>query len=61
MLACQNIRNSNLQVIEDAGHCPHLEKPKEFNKTIIGFLNQLDTISVFKPQLVFSTMPKLRK
>lgn len=55
LLLHQNIKNSNLQVIEDAGHCPHLEKPREFNKTIIGFLNRLDTISVFKPQLVFST------
>jgi pimeloyl-ACP methyl ester carboxylesterase len=52
----QNIRNSSLRVIERAGHCPHLEKPKEFNKIITDFLNHLDRISVFKPKLVLAQL-----
>jgi len=53
-LLYQKIRNSILRVIEGAGHCPHLEKPKEFNKIIIAFLNELDKVSVFKSKLVLA-------
>jgi pimeloyl-ACP methyl ester carboxylesterase len=54
LLLYQTIRTSTLHVIEDAGHCPHLEKPREFNNTILDFLNQLDRISVLKPEVVLS-------
>lgn len=33
------IPGSALHVIENAGHCPHLEKPDDFNGTIVRFLS----------------------
>jgi len=39
----QRIESSKLKFIEEAGHCPHLEKPKEFNNTVIDFLKQIDS------------------
>ena len=59
LLLHQNIRNSTLQVIKDAGHCPHLEKTREFNDIIRDFLNKLDRISMFKPELILSPTQKL--
>ena len=37
----RKIRGSKLTVIDGVGHCPHLEKPKEFTKEVIAFLNKL--------------------
>lgn len=34
----QNIQNSKLVIIEDAGHMPNLEHPDEFNKIVLEFL-----------------------
>ena len=28
----------NLSVIEESGHCPHDESPKEFNKNVLSWL-----------------------
>ena len=37
----RKIHGSKLTVIDGVGHCPHLEKPEEFNKEVIAFLNKL--------------------
>ena len=36
------IRNSQLEVIEGAGHLSNVERPAEFNQALIKFLTQLD-------------------
>jgi pimeloyl-ACP methyl ester carboxylesterase len=36
------IRGSRLTVIDGVGHCPHVEKPEEFNKAVIEFLNETE-------------------
>ena len=38
---CNKLPNSKLTVIRGAGHAPHLEKPQQFNKTVLKFLDQL--------------------
>jgi len=38
----RNIKNSTIRLVEGSGHCPHLEKPEEFNKTLIEFLNMIE-------------------
>jgi len=38
----QKIQGSILKVIEGAGHCPHLEKPEEFNKALTEFLQKVN-------------------
>ena len=37
----QNITNSKLKLFKGAGHCPQLEKPDEFNNTLMEFLDQI--------------------
>ena len=34
----QAIKGSTLQIIENCGHSPQIEKPKEFVEAVIGFL-----------------------
>jgi pimeloyl-ACP methyl ester carboxylesterase len=34
------VPGARLTVIEDCGHMPNLEKPKEFNKAVLEFMNQ---------------------
>ena len=36
--ASKLIPNSKLEVFARCGHCPHMEKPDEFNKAVIAFL-----------------------
>jgi pimeloyl-ACP methyl ester carboxylesterase len=36
--ACQLIPDSRLEIIEECGHCPHLEKPSKFNRAVESFL-----------------------
>ncbi len=36
--ACRLIPDCRLEVIDECGHCPHLEKASEFNKAVISFL-----------------------
>lgn len=36
------IKGSQMEVIANAGHLPNLEQPKEFNQSVIRFLNLLD-------------------
>lgn len=37
-MATKNISNSRLHSIEEAGHLPHMDQPKIFNKTLMDFL-----------------------
>ncbi len=37
----QGIRNSQLRVIENSGHLSNMEKPDEFNKALVEFLQSL--------------------
>jgi len=41
----ENIKDSSLKVIENAGHVSNLEQPNEFNKHILAFLASLLTVS----------------
>ncbi|MEI8269689.1 MAG: alpha/beta fold hydrolase [Acidimicrobiaceae bacterium] len=36
----QRIKNGSLEVVEDAGHAVHLEKPEEVAKLVANFLNE---------------------
>lgn len=36
--ACHLIPNARLKVIDECGHCPHIEKAAEFNGAVISFL-----------------------
>jgi pimeloyl-ACP methyl ester carboxylesterase len=36
--ACRLIPNARLKVIDQCGHCPHIEKAAEFNEAVISFL-----------------------
>ena len=36
--ACRLIPDCRLEIIDECGHCPHLEKASEFNKAVISFL-----------------------
>jgi 2-succinyl-6-hydroxy-2,4-cyclohexadiene-1-carboxylate synthase len=38
---CKNLPNGKLAVIRGVGHAPHLEKPEQFNKVVLRFLDQL--------------------
>jgi pimeloyl-ACP methyl ester carboxylesterase len=35
-----NVPGSKLHIIENAGHCPHLERPEEFNSALMQFLSE---------------------
>lgn len=37
----ENLQNSKMVVIEDAGHMPNLEHPDEFNAVVLDFLNNV--------------------
>jgi pimeloyl-ACP methyl ester carboxylesterase len=36
--ACRLIPDARLKVIDECGHCPHIEKSAEFNEAVIAFL-----------------------
>ena len=36
----QRIKNGSLEVVEDAGHAVHLEKPEEVARLVAKFLNE---------------------
>ena len=38
--AHQLIANSELHILQQCGHCPQIEKPKEFNKLVTAFLTR---------------------
>lgn len=38
---CKKLPNGRLKIIPRAGHAPHIEKPREFNTTVLSFLNGL--------------------
>ena len=38
---CRKLRNGRVAVIPGAGHATHLEKPQDFNKVVLGFLDSL--------------------
>jgi pimeloyl-ACP methyl ester carboxylesterase len=40
----ERIRHSSLRIIEDAGHMPNLERPKQFNEILVHFLKGLDDV-----------------
>jgi pimeloyl-ACP methyl ester carboxylesterase len=37
----ERIRNSRLEIIEDAAHMTNMEQPEEFNRILLDFLNKL--------------------
>jgi len=44
--ASRLIPDARLKVIDECGHCPHIEKAAEFNKAVISFLNAARTNSL---------------
>jgi len=36
--ACRLISGCRLEIIDECGHCPHLEKASEFNEAVVSFL-----------------------
>jgi 3-oxoadipate enol-lactonase len=38
----EKIQDSKLIIIRDCGHVPPIEKPEEFNRTVLDFLNEHD-------------------
>jgi len=40
------VPNARLEVIEECGHCPHIEKPAEFNEAVIAFLESSELSEV---------------
>ena len=40
-IIASEIKNSNLVIIENAGHMPNMEQPEIFNETISTFYRQL--------------------
>ena len=44
--AHRRIPNSRLHVVAECGHCPHLERPNEFNSTVLEFLEGVDLESI---------------
>lgn len=36
--ACRLIPDCRLEIIDECGHCPHIEKASEFNEAVISFL-----------------------
>jgi pimeloyl-ACP methyl ester carboxylesterase len=46
--ACRLIPNARLKVIDECGHCPHIERAAEFNEAVISFLkaNEPGSLSV---------------
>ncbi|MEH7276786.1 alpha/beta fold hydrolase [Neobacillus vireti] len=43
----QNIKNSTLQIIEDTGHVPHIEKSEETNRIVQEFLTKKYSVNTF--------------
>jgi pimeloyl-ACP methyl ester carboxylesterase len=41
----ENLQNSKLVIIEDAGHMPNLEHPEEFNGAVLDFLVRISNYS----------------
>lgn len=39
-LAVKQISNATLYVMQDCGHCPMLERPAEFNQTVLNFMGR---------------------
>ncbi len=37
---CSKLPNGHLSIIPGAGHAPHIEKPEEFNRIVLGFLRE---------------------
>ncbi len=38
---CSKLRNGHLSIIPGVGHTPHVEKPQEFNRVVLDFLDKL--------------------
>jgi 2-succinyl-6-hydroxy-2,4-cyclohexadiene-1-carboxylate synthase len=39
---CKKLPNGKLAVIRGSGHAPHLEKPEQFNKAVLRFLDRIE-------------------
>jgi 2-succinyl-6-hydroxy-2,4-cyclohexadiene-1-carboxylate synthase len=37
---CNELQNGRLEIIRGAGHATHLERPLEFNRVVLDFLNE---------------------
>ena len=37
---CENLQNGRLEIIPGAGHATHLERPRDFNRVVLEFLNE---------------------
>ena len=42
------VPGARLTVIEDCGHMPNIEKPKEFNKAVLAFMNRPQSLVLRK-------------
>jgi len=38
---CSKLPHGHVAVIPDAGHAPHIERPREFNRVVLDFLNEV--------------------
>jgi len=43
---CNLIPGARFEVIEECGHCPHIEKPTEFNEAVMAFLESSELSEV---------------
>lgn len=39
---CRKLPNGRLKIVPHAGHAPHIERPREFNRIVLSFLSRLN-------------------
>ena len=47
----QNTPNSEIEIVEDASHFPHLERPDHYLEVVRDFLRRVDALSTIEPDL----------
>jgi pimeloyl-ACP methyl ester carboxylesterase len=42
---CSKLRYGRVEIIRGAGHAVHIERPREFNKAVLAFLDEANSRS----------------